>query len=171
MKFLTTGLLATAALAAAQEQQVLQAEDGMGRAPLPDSSIFDETLQKFQSSLEDGISHFWSEMKTNFKDYLPLISLPKKHTRRPDSEWDHVVRGADIESVWVQGADGEKRREIDGKLHNYDLRVKAVDPSKLGVDPGVKQYSGYLDDNDADKHLFYCEYLGCPGFPVYESHC
>jgi hypothetical protein len=34
--------------------------------------------------------------------------------------------------------------------------VKAVDPSKLGVDPGVKQYSGYLDDNENDKHLFYC---------------
>ncbi|EGE09546.1 carboxypeptidase [Trichophyton equinum CBS 127.97] len=58
MKFLTTGLLATAALAAAQEQQVLQAEDGMGQAPQRGSSIFDETLQKFQSSLEDGISHF-----------------------------------------------------------------------------------------------------------------
>ncbi|EFR00594.1 carboxypeptidase Y [Nannizzia gypsea CBS 118893] len=155
MKLLTTGLLASAALVAAQEQQVLRADEVFGKAPLPDASIFDETIKQFQSSIEDGISHFWSEMKTNFKDYLPMISLPKKHNRRPDSEWDHVVRGADVESVWVQGADGEKRREIDGKLKNYDLRVKSVDPSQLGIDPGVKQYSGYLDDNDADKHLFY----------------
>jgi cathepsin A (carboxypeptidase C) len=28
----------------------------------------------------------------------------------------------------------------------------------LGVDK-VKQYSGYLDDEEEDKHLFYCEYL------------
>jgi len=31
---------------------------------------------------------------------------------------------------------------------------KKVDPSKLGVDT-VKQYSGYLDDEKNDKHLFY----------------
>ena len=31
-----------------------------------------------------------------------------------------------------------------------------MDPSSLGVDPDVKQMSGYLDDNENDKHLFYC---------------
>lgn len=86
-----------------------------------------------------------------------FFSSPKKHTRRPDHEWDHIVRGKDIQSVWVENAQGEKEREVDGKLDSYDLRVKKVDPSVLGVDPGVKQYSGYLDDNDNDKHLFYCE--------------
>ncbi|KAM5438452.1 putative carboxypeptidase C [Microsporum ferrugineum] len=153
MKLLMTGLLASAAVAAAQEQQVLQAEGSAQQQPAP--SIFDETLKQFESGLEEGITHFWSEMKTNFKHYLPLISVPKEHTRRADSEWDHVVRGADVESVWVQGANGEKHREIDGKLQSYDLRVKAVDPAELGIDPGVKQYSGYLDDNETDKHLFY----------------
>jgi cathepsin A (carboxypeptidase C) len=62
-----------------------------------------------------------------------------------------------VQSVWVTGAGGTKEREIDGKLEAYDLRVKKVDPSVLGVDPDVKQYSGYLDDNENDKHLFYCE--------------
>ena len=46
--------------------------------------------------------------------------------------------------------------EIDGKLETYNLRAKKVDPSKLGVDT-VKQFSGYLDDEENDKHLFYCK--------------
>jgi cathepsin A (carboxypeptidase C) len=41
-------------------------------------------------------------------------------------------------------------------LEQYNLRGKKVDPSKLGVDT-VKQYSGYLDDEANDKHLFYCK--------------
>jgi cathepsin A (carboxypeptidase C) len=61
-------------------------------------------------------------------------------------------------SVWVENANGEKERAIDGKLENYNLRAKKVDPSKLGVDT-VKQYSGYLDDEKNDKHLFYCKIL------------
>ena len=58
-------------------------------------------------------------------------------------------------SVWVENANGGKERAIDGKLEEYNLRTKKVDPSKLGVDT-VKQYSGYLDDEKNDKHLFYC---------------
>jgi cathepsin A (carboxypeptidase C) len=54
----------------------------------------------------------------------------------------------------VENANGEKERHIDGKLESYNLRAKKVDPKKLGVD-SVKQYSGYLDDEANDKHLFY----------------
>ncbi|KYK58302.1 carboxypeptidase Y precursor [Drechmeria coniospora] len=78
----------------------------------------------------------------------------KKHSRIADDKWDHVVKGADVEALRVMGADGESRRKIGGKLDNYSLRAKKVDPSKLGVDK-VKQYSGYLDDDEQDKHLFY----------------
>ena len=88
-----------------------------------------------------------------------FFSTPKKHTRRPDHEWDHIVRGEAIQDIWVTNADGEQERELDGKLETYDLRVKKVDPSVLGVDPDVKQYSGYLDDKENDKHLFYCQLL------------
>ncbi|KAH3899407.1 probable Carboxypeptidase Y [Saccharomycodes ludwigii] len=42
------------------------------------------------------------------------------------------------------------------KLSNYQLRVNSIrNPSKLGIDPGVKQYTGYLDIEDEDKHFFY----------------
>jgi L-rhamnose mutarotase len=36
----------------------------------------------------------------------------------------------------------------------------------LGIDPGVKQYSGYLDDDENDKHLFYCEFETSVGAEV-----
>lgn len=78
---------------------------------------------------------------------------PKNILRKPDSHWDHVIKGADVQQGGQQG--GAFRR-LDGKLANYNMRAKAVDPSILGVDT-VKQYSGYLDDQEQDKHLFYCK--------------
>ena len=120
-----------------------------------------QTLQDQFKTLSGEARQLWEEVADHFPNSMeqaPMLSLPKKHNRRPDSHWDHVVRGEDVQSIWVTGADGTKEREIDGKLEAYDLRVKKVDPSSLGVDPNVKQYSGYLDDNDNDKHLFYCEY-------------
>lgn len=90
-------------------------------------------------------------------DRASFFPPPKKHSRRPDTHWDHIIKGADVQSVWVENEDGEKERELDGKLEAFDLRTKKVDPALLGVDPGVKQYSGYLDDDKNDKHLFYCE--------------
>ncbi|PNY27662.1 Carboxypeptidase Y-like protein A [Tolypocladium capitatum] len=80
---------------------------------------------------------------------------PKNIIRKPDSHWDHVIKGADVQHGGRQG--GASRR-LEGELANYNLRVKAVEPSSLGVDT-VKQYSGYLDDQEQDKHLFYCKQL------------
>lgn len=60
----------------------------------------------------------------------------------------------------MENENGEEERHLDGDLEAYNLRAKKVDPSKLGVDPDVKQYSGYLDDEENDKHLFYCRPLG-----------
>lgn len=54
----------------------------------------------------------------------------------PHDKWDFHVQSAQVE--------------------NYKLRVKKVtDPYVLGIDPGVKQYSGYLDVEQEDKHFFY----------------
>lgn len=127
------------------------------------SDAISKPFQKLKddfSSLSDEARELWEEVANHFPntmDHAPMLSLPKKHTRRPDSHWDHVIRGKDVQSIWVTGTDGTKEREIGGRLEAYDLRVKKVDPSALGVDPNVKQYSGYLDDNDNDKHLFYCK--------------
>ena len=101
----------------------------------------------------------WDDVANMFPeamDKATYFSAPKPNTRKPDSTWDYVVKGADVQNVWVNNAQGQKEREIDGKLDTYNLRAKKVDPSKLGVDT-VKQYSGYLDDEENDKHLFYCK--------------
>lgn len=159
MRVLTSSLLAGAASAAiAPQQYVLQQPKSIVNAwskPLHD-------LHESFNSMTSEARAIWDEVAMMFPeamDKASFFSTPKKHTRRPDSQWDHIVKGADIQSIWVENKMGEKEREVDGKLEDYSLRAKKVDPSALGVDPGVKQYSGYLDDDKNDKHLFYCEYL------------
>lgn len=165
MRVLPTTLLVGAASAAAPPlQQVFGAHrEQMESLAQQGSDFLSKPLQKLQEhykTLSGEGRQLWEEVSNYFPDsmeHAPMLSLPKKHNRRPHSHWDHVLRGADVQSVWVDGASGTKEREIDGKLEAYDLRTKKVDPSSLGVDPNVKQYSGYLDDNENDKHLFYCE--------------
>merc|ERR1712093_319808 len=158
MKSLTTALLVGFASAAvAPAQQPLQLPKSF---PAAAKDAFDNQLHHLKDALKGLTAEaaaVWDDVAALYPEDMSkasFFSLPKKHTRRPDHEWDHIVRGADVQKVWVQNADGQKEREIDGKLDSYKLRVKSVDPSSLGVDT-VKQYSGYLDDNENDKHLFY----------------
>lgn len=65
---------------------------------------------------------------------------------RPDSRWDFTLRG----SKW------HSERKIEPAVSSYKLRGKAVDPSSLNIDT-VQQYVGYLDDDQNNKHLFYCK--------------
>ena len=77
--------------------------------------------------------------------------LPKRHVPRGDDFWDYVTKGADLAEGKVSAA------EADGfDISNFNLRAHTVDPGSLGIDD-VKQYSGYLDNDEDDKHLFYCE--------------
>ncbi|KAG6024525.1 hypothetical protein E4U41_001760 [Claviceps citrina] len=101
----------------------------------------------------DEVSMLAPDAVKAFKMHV-VNAMPKKHSRIPDSKWDHVVKGADVQSLWVENEEGESHRKVGGRLENYSLRAKKVDPAKLGVDK-VKQYSGYLDDEEKDKHLFY----------------
>ena len=125
------------------------------------SFIWDErvhSLTKALKSFPADIQAAWEEVAYLVPDIMDRVgfdSAPKPHTRLPDSQWDYVLRGVDIQNVWIDHDDGQKERNGDGELEKYNLRAKKVDPSKLGVDPGAKQYSGYLDDEAGDKHLFY----------------
>lgn len=144
-------------VAVAQQQKVLSdplaaLQDAAGdwKKPL-------ETFQEALKGMSDEARALWDEINLIIPgafDKGSFFSSPKPHTRRPDGEWDYVVKGADVEGLKVQAADGSSQRKISGSLKNYSLRAKGVDPSKLGIDT-VKQYSGYLDDNENDKHLFY----------------
>lgn len=164
MKLLASTVLMGAAAASIPQQQVLQNPFQSATKPVSDAwSKSMESLSHLTDSMKDMTSEakaIWNEVSMLFPEAMEkatFFSQPKPHTRRPDTVWDYIVKGADIQNVWVENSKGEKEREIDGKLEKYNMRAKKVDPTKLGVDK-VKQYSGYLDDEENDKHLFYCEY-------------
>ncbi|TVY92436.1 Carboxypeptidase Y-like protein A [Lachnellula willkommii] len=162
MKLLASTLL-LGAVSAASPQQVLG--DSFPQQPLqeaakPISDAWAKGLHAFGDKMKGMTAEakaIWDDVAMHFPeamDKATFFSSPKPHTKRPASTWDYTVKGADVQSVWVENSRGEKERDIDGKLDSYNLRAKKVDPSKLGVDT-VKQYSGYLDDEENDKHLFY----------------
>ena len=160
MKAFATALLVGVAAAAVPGQHPLQLPKNLPQAAKNAWSNQLHNLKDSLSALTAEARAVWDEVALMYPEDMAaatFFSPPKKHKRRPDDEWDYHVKGDEVQSVWVNNEKGEKEREIDGKIGTYDLRVKRVDPSALGVDPGVKQYSGYLDDNENDKHLFYCE--------------
>ncbi|GAB7361885.1 hypothetical protein MBLNU230_g1923t1 [Neophaeotheca triangularis] len=165
MKLLTTALLAGAATAAVpQQQQPLQAPqdaiNALKGAGQKAQKGWSKSLDKLQHDLEhltDDARQLWDEVAMMFPEEMSkasYLSMPKKHTRKHDSEWDFHTVGKEIQDVWVTNSEGEQEREIEGNLENFNLRTKKVDPKSLGVDD-VKQYSGYLDNEEDDKHLFY----------------
>jgi cathepsin A (carboxypeptidase C) len=176
MKVATSALLlgAAASTALAQEQQPLgfpeSFPESYPKLPKVDtdklaSDVSEgvakpmEELKKHLKELTSEASDLWEEVAQMFPESMSKASFfsePKPHQRRPDSEWLNIVRGVDVESLWTENAYGETERELDGKLSKYNLRVKKPDPASLGVDK-VKQYSGYLDDEEEDKHFFYCK--------------
>lgn len=160
MKTFATALLVGAAAAAVPEQQPMQLPKELPQVVKNSWSNQLHNPKDIVSTLTAEAKAVWDEVALMYPEDIGTASFfspPKKHTRRPDHDWDYHVKGEDIEGLWINNEHGEKERELDGKIGTYDLRVKKVDPSGLGVDPGVKQYSGYLDDNENDKHLFYCE--------------
>lgn len=165
----STVLLGAASAASFQQQAQHVLSDGFGRAQdamKPISDAFADAAARPVESFDEAFQGMSAQAKALWDEIKLLVpnsafthptwfSKPKPHHRRRD--WDHVVKGADVQKLWVQGADGESHRQVDGRLETFNLRVKSVDPSKLGVD-SVKQFSGYLDDEANDKHLFYCEF-------------
>lgn len=166
--FAATLLLGAASAVFSPEQQVLKAPGQISSAARkavgaidPASDALTKTLNELKQSLH-GLTHEAEQLWEDIFAAMPeafnatkLMSQPKPATRRPDSEWDHHVSGASIQELWTANSEGVQERAISGKLDNYNMRVKSVDPKALGVDT-VKQYSGYLDDEEEDKHLFYC---------------
>lgn len=116
-------------------------------------------LQDSLQSLTAQARAAWDEVSSKFPEALKQAtspSRPKGHTRRPDSYWDHITKGAELPNLWVQIKADSPGDDATEDLDEYNLRSKKRDPAVLGVDPGVTQYSGYLDDEENDKHLFYC---------------
>lgn len=155
---------AASTVAALQDQKVLNGNS--------DKLSFDfnaaSDIHAWTKPLEGVLGEFTSEAKSVWDEVSMLMpeaveafkknalnTKAKPANRRPDSHWDHIVKGAELHDMWAN--DESKKSAPDSALKNYNLRAKSVDPSKLGVDT-VKQYSGYLDDEKNDKHLFYCKF-------------
>lgn len=168
MKFIASTVLLGAANAAVHPGQQVLKNPFTEQIPLADAvkpvkeawSNSMQSLADSMSSMTSEVKAVWDEVSMLFPDAMSkatYFSPPKPHTRKPDSTWDYVVKGADVQNVWVENSAGQKERMVDGKLDNYNLRAKKVDPKKLGVDT-VKQYSGYLDDEEEDKVSFRTSY-------------
>lgn len=156
MKTLILSLLIGAAVGTSPSQHILQSPNDVPSSSKNPLHNLPESLK----SLSGEARAIWDEVAGIYPEAMREATSPrqpKKHTRRADSYWDYIIKGTDIQKIWVESGNGEKEREIDGDLEAYMLRARKVDPGKLGVDPGVKQYSGYLDDEENDKHLFYCK--------------
>ena len=160
MRLSTSALVLGAASSAVgfQDQKIL---GGEADKPVIDIASWTHPLEEFFGEFTSEAKAVWDEVSMLVPDAVEAFkkqaigTKPKKASRRPDSEWDHVLKGADVQNLWVE-KNGEPHREVGGRLENYNLRTKKVDPAKLKVDT-VKQYSGYLDDEEEDKHLYYCE--------------
>ncbi|RPB29261.1 hypothetical protein L211DRAFT_833115 [Terfezia boudieri ATCC MYA-4762] len=105
-------------------------------------SIWREVADLFPGDTTDAVQRLTSK---GFK--------PKAASKRPDSDYDYIITGDELESMYVTNSgNGEKRKKLSGNLRNKRLRVKK--PNSLGIDEDVKQLSGYLDVDD-DKHFFF----------------
>ena len=155
MRLGTSALLLGAASSAAAFDQVV-----LGGGKAQPANMW-ESVQEAITGAGSQAQALWDEVSLLAPDAVAAFKeaaigrKPKAASKRPDTEWDHVVRGSEVNKLWAAESAG---KAADSRvLSSYDMRAKKVDPSSLGIDD-VKQYSGYLDDNENDKHLFYCEY-------------
>ncbi|POS82751.1 hypothetical protein EPUL_005019, partial [Erysiphe pulchra] len=142
----STFIFGAASTIISNQQPILQ-------KPLTENEALLSSLKNDIHDLKSKLEIVWDEIPA-IVDAVSKISTPKPNARKPNNFWDFITNGNDIHNLWIENPNGEREREIDGNFESYNLRAKVVDPSRLGVET-VKQYSGYLDDNENDKHLFY----------------
>ncbi|ROV98189.1 hypothetical protein VSDG_04413 [Cytospora chrysosperma] len=161
MRIATSALLVGAASAVNLQKDAQHVLDGVAGKAQDVTSSWADKIKDYEAAFgamtteAKAVFDEISLLIPNAFDSLPPLTKPKKHARKPDSKWDFITKGAEVQNLWTEAsAESESHRVVGGDLESYNLRTKAVDPSKLGVDT-VKQYSGYLDDEANDKHLFY----------------
>lgn len=137
--------------------------EGQDQIPAFLSSSYSQ-LKALYGDIPPEAIPIWNEMAELYPgDTLEAVQKlvskgfkPKQASKRPDSDYDYIITGDELESMFVtQKGTGERRKKFSsGNFKNKKLRVKK--PDSLGVDENVKQLSGYLDVDD-DKHFFFCE--------------
>ncbi|CAK9442337.1 uncharacterized protein LODBEIA_P60800 [Lodderomyces beijingensis] len=110
------------------------------------------------------LSHLLKEETTNefFAKVARVVNEPLETLSHETKQiWQDLVLNSksfgDLQLTMPGKSNVQKQQfdchVTDGKLPNHGLRVKST-PASLGVD-SVKQYSGYLDVDDEDKHFFF----------------
>src|SRR4051812_37336055 len=122
MRIASTALLVGAASAASFHNEAQHILGGAHDTIKPVSDSFPPSshpLKSFEEALKGMTSEakaLWDEIKMLVPegafDHTTWFSSPKPHKRRPDHTWDHVVKGADVQKVWVQDSKGESHREV-----------------------------------------------------------
>src|SRR5262245_45482025 len=115
MKVASAGLLVGAAAGALAEQIPLQLPKELPlRAPADTWAKPLDGLKDALKSLTSDAQQLWDEVAEMFPESFEKASFwstPKPHTRKHDSSWDYIMRGADVQSVWVENKDGEMERD------------------------------------------------------------
>lgn len=154
LSLLLAGALAysSAATAVPDQRNQFKFEIPKGKA-LIDQTVT-QLLSKIASEVGETLNDIpleafdaWTEVITSFPKSVGELTLEttrqlaKSMTSKVKETTDRLTPTQE----WLYVVENEK-------LPQYSLRVKA--PEKLGIDT-VKQYSGYLDVKDEDKHFFY----------------
>lgn len=88
--------------------------------------------------IDDVFGTFLSDGKSGYSEIASQLQFQSRVRvgiqKKPSKFWDYTV--------------------TTNKADNYQLRVKKLNPKVLGIDV-TKQYSGYLDELETDKHWFY----------------
>jgi cathepsin A (carboxypeptidase C) len=100
MKLLASTVLLGAASAAVPLQHVLQNPLEAAK-PIKDAWAKPlESLAESMKGMTSEVKAIWDEVAMHFPeamDKASFFSQPKPHVRKPDSKWDYVVKGADIQ--------------------------------------------------------------------------
>ncbi|KAL6450496.1 CPY1 Carboxypeptidase Y [Candida maltosa Xu316] len=138
MKLLKSTLIASLAVASTSNALIVQNPFNNIQQALQLDLSYDKLTTKLSSAFESGLTpemkNVWSEMLLKFPSSITELNFKapaKKGITKQNFDF-HVT---------------------DASVPNHQLRIKAT-PEDLGIDT-VKQYSGYLDVEDEDKHFFY----------------
>src|SRR5277367_724311 len=118
MKLLTSTILLGAASAAITPQQQILKNPFRGETPSkaaakPVSDAWSKSLHSLSESMKGMTSEgkaIWDEVSLHFPeaiDKATFFSTPKPNFRKPDGAWDYVIKGADVQSVWIENSRGE----------------------------------------------------------------
>jgi cathepsin A (carboxypeptidase C) len=101
MKLLASTVLISAAAAALPPHQHVFQKPLEYAKPIADA--WSKPLHSLSEALKDMTSEaraLWDEVSMMFPEAMDAVSFfspPKPHVRKPDSAWDYVTKGADVQ--------------------------------------------------------------------------